>query len=122
MYTNNFTPIREYSYTVTKKDVNKNKVLLPNVLYNTMESTAINSLASIKDALHVDQHLFKLHILKNAYLKDSLKLTPKIQKLNREEVLLHIYVYKEIKNELEIICEATFGFKFKENVSLNIAS
>ncbi|MFC2109466.1 hypothetical protein ACFLRU_03670 [Bacteroidota bacterium] len=122
MRTNSSTPIKEYSYTVTKKDVNENKALLPNVLFNTMESTAMKSLVSIKDHLNVDQNLFKLNLLKNAYLKDHLKITHKVQKLNKEEIILHIFVFKEHKKELEIICDATFGYTFKENTNLNLAS
>lgn len=115
-------PIQQntYSFNITKSDVYNNKTLSPSVLYQKMESTAKQFLKSIEEHKNIQQHLFKLNILQNAYLRDRLKITHTIQKLNEQEVLFKVLVNKESNNEL--ICNATFGFTIKDKIDLDLAS
>lgn len=117
-------PIQQntYSFTITKSEVNKYKTLLPSVLYQKMESTAKQFLKSIEAQKDIQQHLFKLNVLQNAYLKDRLKITHTIQKLNEQEVLFTVRVHKENSNKNDIICNATFGFSIKDKINLHLAS
>lgn len=111
-----------YSFSITKSEVNEFKKLLPSVLYTKMESTAKQFLKSIEAQKDIQQHLFKLNILQNAYLKDRLKITHTIQKLNEQEVLFTVLVNKENSSAKDIICNATFGFSIKDKVHINLAS
>ena len=117
-------PIQQntYSFTITRNEVNKHKTLLPSVLYTKMESTAKQFLKSIEAHKDIQQHLFKLNVLQNAYLKDRLKITHTIQKLNEQEVLFAVRVHKENSNRNDIICNATFGFTIKDKINLHLAS
>lgn len=117
-------PIQKYTYSfnITKSEVNKYKTLLPSVLYTKMESTAKQFLKSIEEHKEIQQYLFKLNVLQNAYLKDRLKITHTIQKLNEHEVLFTVLVNKENSTTKDIICNATFGFTIKDKVSLHQAS
>jgi len=111
-----------YNFTVTKKEVNNNKTLLPSVLYDRMESTAIQSLSAIKEHTVIKQNLFKLNLLKNAFLKDQLTITHKIQKLNKHEILFTVLVEKENRDVTEVICNAQFGYTLTNKDILNLAS
>lgn len=119
-----YYPIQQntYSFNITKGEVNHHKTLLPSILYQKMESTAKQFLKSIEAHKDIQQHLFKLNILQNAYLKDRLKITHTIRKLNDEEVLFTVLVNKENSNQKDIICDATFGFSLKDKDNLNLAS
>lgn len=111
-----------YSFNITKSEVNANKTLTTSVLYTKMESTAKQFLKSIEDQKDIQQHLFKLNVLQNAYLKDRLKITHTIQKLNEQEVLFTVQVNKENSANKDLICNATFGFSIKNKVNLDLAS
>lgn len=115
------TPTKEYRFKISKNDVNNNKKLLPYVLYETMESTVIESLKPIKDSLNINNNLFKLHLLKNAELNDDLIIRHKVEKFNHKEILLNILVYKNSNENLEMICNATFGY-YLNNPKLELAS
>lgn len=121
MKTENNTPTKEYRFKITKRDVNNKKQLLPYILYNTMETTAMESLAPIRDSLETDINLFKLHLLKNAQLNDELIITHKVERFNNKEIILNILVYKNQEDHLETICNATFGYLIK-NQNLELAS
>jgi hypothetical protein len=115
------TPSKEYRFKITKKDVNGKKKLLPFVLYETMESTAMESLSPIKDTLNFNNNLFKLYLLKNAELNDELIITHKVERFNNKEILLKILVYKSTNDQLDVICNATFGYNIN-NHNLDLAS
>lgn len=121
---NTYYPIQTntYSFSITKSEVNEFRTLLPSVLYTKMESTAKQFLKSIEEHKNIQQHLFKLNVLQNAYLKDRLKITHTIQKLNEQEVLFTVLVNKENSITKDIICNATFGFSIKDKIDLNLAS
>lgn len=111
-----------YSFNIAKNDVNNKKALLPSVLYDKMESTAKQFLKGIEEHKNIQQHLFKLNVLQHAFLKDRLKITHTIQKLNEQEILFTVLVHKENSASKEIICNATFGFKIKDKDNLELAS
>ena len=111
-----------YTFTITKSDVNEYKRLLPSVLYTKMESTAKQSLKSIEEHKETQQNLFKLNMLKDAYLKDRLKITHTVQKLTAQEILFTVLVSKENSLQNDIICHATFGFSIKNKAQLDLAS
>lgn len=111
-----------YSFKITKSDVNNNKTLLPSVLYTKMESTAKSFLKSAEEHKNIQQHLFKLNVLKHAYLKDRLIITHTIRKLNKHEILFSVLVNKENGQSKDLICNATFGFSITDKDQLNLAS
>tara|TARA_B100000809_G_scaffold266776_2_gene331485 strand:- start:32447 stop:32812 length:366 start_codon:yes stop_codon:yes gene_type:complete len=109
-----------YSFNITKSEVNKNKTLLPSILYQKMEATAKQFLKSIAAHKNIQQHFFKLNMLQNAYLKDRLKITHTIQKLNEQEIFFTVLVNKENSHSKDIICNATFGFTLKDKINLHL--
>jgi hypothetical protein len=121
MNTNYTTPTKEYRFRISKNDVNNKRNLLPYILYDTMETTAKESLSLIKDSINFENNLFKLHLLKNATLNDELIIKPKVERFNNKEILLKIRVYKTTNKKLEMICNATFGYLIN-NLNLELAS
>ena len=111
-----------YSFNITKSEFNQNKTLLPSVFYTKMESSAKQFLKNIEAHKDIQQNLFKLNILQNAHLKDRLKITHTIEKLNSQEVLFSVLVNKENSSNKELICNATFGFSIKDKQELHFAS
>ena len=102
-------------FTVAIDQINNNRALLPIVLYEKMEAFAIDIVSKNQDFNIPNPRLTKLNILKNAYLNDILKVKSHIKKFNGTELLLSIEVYKEIKGDRDIICNAQFSFDLNKN-------
>ena len=102
-------------FTVAVNQVNSNRALLPIVLYEKMENLAIDLVIKNQDLNIPNPSLTKLNILKNAYLNDVLKVKSHIKKFNANELLLSIEVYKELRKDKDIICNALFSFDLKKN-------
>ncbi len=116
----NIFTIPEKQFTVTIKEINNNKALLPNALYNQMERFVSSIISDRPDIDHQSLQLFKLQILKNAYLNDTLLIKAQIKKLNGSELHLLVMVMKKNKSANKIICKAIF--KFHLNSTISIAS
>lgn len=108
-------------FTVAVDQINSNRALLPIVLYEKMEVFAIDIVKNKKELNIPDPRLTKLNILKNAYLNDILKVKSRIKKFNANELLLSIEVYKEIKGNRDIICNAQFSFDLSKD-TIELAS
>jgi hypothetical protein len=115
-------PRKEYLFHIEKNDINNNNTLPPLALYKKMETTVLESLSPIKDYLNTQKITFKLNLLKNAFLNDQLKIRHKVVKLNTEEIILSILVYKTTEEGFEIVCDALFGYPFKEKPKFDMAS
>ncbi|MFK5879767.1 MAG: hypothetical protein QM478_09765 [Flavobacteriaceae bacterium] len=102
-------------FTVSVDQINNNRALLPIVLYEKMENFAIDIVMKNQDLSIPNPSLTKLNILKNAYLNDVLKVKSSIKKFNANELLLSIEVYKELRKDKDIICNALFSFDLKKN-------
>ena len=108
-------------FTVAVDQINSNRALLPIVLYEKMEAFAIDIVIKKKELNIPNPRLTKLNILKNAYLNDVLKVISRIKKFNANELLLSIEVYKEIKGNRDIICNAQFSFDLSKD-TIELAS
>ena len=108
----------EKNFTVHKKDTNNSKALLSNVLYNEMEQFVATIITNHKDLVYPTPQLFKLQILKNAYLNDKLILNAQIKKLEALELHLSVLVKQKNKPKNNIICKAIFKFQLKEEISI----
>lgn len=113
----NIIAIPKKSFTVTSKDINNNNALLSNILYNEMEGFSKNTVLSKSDIAYPNPRLYKLEILKNAYLNDTLLLKSQIKKLNESE--LHLLVSVEVEKNVKdnIICKAVFKFPLKNEIA-----
>ena len=107
----------EKHFTVTKKEINNNKALLTNVLYNEMEQFVKTLIPDNKNSAQCRPKLMQLQILKNAYLKDRLHFKGKIIKLNELELHLLVVVKKNNSSPNSTICKAVFNFQLKQNIS-----
>lgn len=109
MRTNNYFNIpNKDQFTVAVNHINKNRALLPYVLNEKMGEFAMKSIAPLKDATTQEPRLYKLNILKNAFLNEKLALKSRIVKLNETELELAIKVTKAKSNDTDIICEAYY--------------
>lgn len=113
---NTFTSPEKY-FTVTKKDTNTNKSLRINVLYNEMENFVTDIISKHFYYTYPVAHLYKLQLLKNAYLDDQLLLKSKILKYNDAELQLLISVKNHNEIEDGAICTAVFKFKLLSAIS-----
>ena len=113
---NIFTSPEKY-FTVTKKEINNNKALLPNVLYDQMDRFVSSIISDHANITHQSPQLFKLQILKNAYLNDTLLIKAQIKKLNGLELNLLVVVKKKNNSVDTIICKAIFKFLLSSTIS-----
>lgn len=101
-------------FTVTKNDINNHKALLPNKLYNVMEDFVTTLIANNPNLNIIAPKLYKLEILKNAFLNDQLLIRSRITKLNNFE--MHLLVLVNDEKTKTTTCKATFKFQLKEPV------
>lgn len=117
MKTLNYNPVNPVTYfTVTKKDTNNHNALLPATLYNVMQGFVTSIIANNPDIANTTPKLYKLEILKNAFLDDTLLFESKIIKLNDTELQLALTVKQNINKPFALICKAIFKFDFKNNM------
>ncbi|WP_111707440.1 hypothetical protein [Lutibacter citreus] len=112
----NIIAIPRKSFTVTTNDINNNNALLSNILYNKMEGFSKDIVLNKSNIDFPNPRLYKLELLKNAYLNDTLHLKSKIKKYNETELQLLVAV--EIENNIKdnIICKAIFKFPLKNKI------
>lgn len=110
---NNNTTYNPTTYfTVTKNDINNHKTLLPNKLYEVMEEFVTDIITNNPDLSDISPKLYKLEILKNAFLNDKLLIQSRIIKLNHSELQLLVLVNDE--KTKTTTCKAIFKFQLKE--------
>ncbi|AOW19923.1 hypothetical protein [Urechidicola croceus] len=102
-------------FTVSVDQVNDNRALLPIVLYEKMEGFILNSVHSFQNKILSEPSLYKLNILKNAFLNDQLQLKSCVKKLNEQELQLSVEVYKELDDLKDTVCNALFSFELKKD-------
>lgn len=110
----------ETNFIVTKNDINNDKALLPNILYKNMEDFATAIINNNSDISNTTPRLYRLEILKNAFLDDKLLLQSNIKKYNETELQLSVFVKRKNNKNLTTICKAIFKFSFHD--TLNKAS
>ena len=103
-------------FTVTKKDINNHNALLPSILYGEMEKFASTIIANNPDIMNTPAKLYKLDILKNAFLNDKLVIESKIKIFNNAELQLRLTVKDKGNKPNSTICKALFKFQFKNNI------
>lgn len=106
------TPSQDsFQFTVSKKQVSKERTLHSSVLFKKVESFAHEFVAPNEGILDTVPKSFELNFIQNAYLNDELIVKNQIKQLNNQYLILLITVSKkELKDP---ICEATFGYTFK---------
>jgi hypothetical protein len=102
------------TFKVTKKDINNNQVLLPNILYQKMVDFVLDLIGNENNLVSEKPKITKLKLLKNAYLNDYLHFNTEIITLNNQELNLLITINKENKS---VICKALFKLQLKEIIS-----
>lgn len=118
MKTLNYNPTNPITYfKVTENDINNNKALLPNTLYNVMQEFVTSIIAKNPDIANTTPKLYKLEILKNAFLDDQLLIASKIKKFNEFELQLAVTVKQHEMTFSEPICKAVFKFQLKNQLS-----
>ncbi|WP_233883506.1 hypothetical protein [Tenacibaculum piscium] len=100
-------------FTVSKKQVHKNKILKTGILYDKIETSVSSSLILHKNFSNLSFKSIEFDIIKNAYLNDNLIIKNNIKKLSNTEIILQITVSKKEKKQ-EIICKAIFGYHLQK--------
>lgn len=105
------------TYTIPKNAVNKSNAILPNTLRNEMEAFITSILTDSKE-INLDKlHLYKLQILKNAYLNDELVFSSQIKKFNNLEIHYLVKVQITNKKNIDTICKAIFKTTLSKQIS-----
>ena len=100
-------------FTVAVNQVNNSRALLPVILYDKMEKFAMTSICSFPYLIVSEPTLYKLNILKNAFLNDKLQIKSRIKKLDEHELQLSVEVYKKLDDGNDTICNALFRVNLK---------
>jgi len=107
----------EKHFTVTNNDINTKKELHLNILYHEMESFVLHIISENFYFAYPVPRLYKLQLLKNAYLNDQLLIKSKIIKFSDSELQLLISVINHNHKEGDLICNAIFKFDFIAAIS-----
>ena len=110
----------ERHFTVTEKDINNHNALLTNVLYNEMEDFVKSIITKHAYKTFAIPQLYKLQLLKNAFLNDKLLIKSQIIKYDNSELHLLTTVYNQTTEINNTICKAVF--KFPLNTAISKAS
>ena len=106
----------EKHFTVTKNDINTKKELHLNILYHEIESFVLNIISENFYIAYPVPRLYKLQLLKNAFLNDQLLIKSKIIKFSDTELQLLISVINHRDHE-DLICNAIFKFDLISTLS-----
>lgn len=101
-------------FTVSKRQIGKNKTLRTSILYDKVELAAQQSVIPFTTNLASNLKSFELDILQQAYLNDKLIIQNNIQKLSDSELELRVTVIKKIEQQHDIICKAVFGYALQK--------
>jgi len=100
-------------FTVTKSTINNHNALNPSILYEEMQKFAAKIIAKNTQFVDTPAKLYKLKILNNAFLNDTLLFVAKIIKFNDIELQLAMTINIENANDTGLICKAIFKFDLK---------
>jgi hypothetical protein len=107
----------EKHFTVTKNDINSKKELHLNILYQEMENFVSNIISDNFYFAYPVPRLYKLQLLKNAFLNDQLLIKSKIIKFSDSELQLLVSVINHHPEEGELICTAVFKLNLISTIS-----
>jgi len=105
------------TFKVTKHNSNNYKTLLPNILYQQMESYITELSENNPNISNEIPKISKLKLLKNAYLNDKLSLKVEILDLNNTNLNILLIVKRENKSTESIICKAIYKLHLNETIS-----
>lgn len=107
----------ERHFTVTEKDTNTKNALLTHVLFNEMEDFVKSIIAKHAYMAFPLPELYKLQLLKNAFLNDKLLIKSQIIKYDASELHLLATVQNQASNLNDTICKAVFKFPLNTTIS-----
>jgi hypothetical protein len=107
----------EKHFIVTINDINAKKELHLNILYQEVENFVLKIVSDNFYFAHPIPRLYKLQLLKNAFLNDQLLIKSKIVKFNDSELQLLISVINHNLEEENAICNAIFKFDLISAIS-----
>lgn len=107
----------EKHFTVTENDINAKNELHLNILYHEMENFVSKIISDNFYFAYPIPRLYKLQLLKNAFLNDQLLLKSKITKFSYSELQLLISVINHHPKEGNLICNAIFKFNLISSIS-----
>jgi hypothetical protein len=111
---NNLQNNQDFLFKVTKKHVDKKKVLLASILFSKIEFFVNQSISSFKKLLNDNPKNIEFNFTKKAFLDDTLILRNVIKKLNNKELEFNITVEKKQRQHYDVICKAVIGYQLKE--------
>ncbi|HKJ06406.1 MAG TPA: hypothetical protein VJ970_02980 [Flavobacteriaceae bacterium] len=103
------------TFVVTKKHVKNGKTLLTNVLFLEIEQYLQNIISKYEAFINTNPKLYKIQMLKNAYLNDCLQLNAQVKKLNHLELHIQITAAQK-KQKPKTICKATYKFPIEKEL------
>lgn len=101
-------------FVVSKKHVNKKKVLTAHTLFDKIEHAVNQSITPYRNLLSSNPKSVEFNHVKNAFLDDELLIKNTIKKLSEEELELSITVFKKKSDHQDIVCRALISYHFKK--------
>ena len=108
--------IPKTNFTVSNNIVNNSNALLPNILFNKIEDFANETIHEHFNMISSNAEFYKLQLLKNAFLNDTVNISGQIKQLNKTD--LHFQVNATTNTTSNTICKVVFKFKLKNNISI----
>ena len=106
-----------HSFTVNSDEVNNSNALLTDVLYSKMTEYTEYIASNLVSEFDVHPRLYKLKILQNAFLDETLMISSYVEKLIGQELTLAVLVQNKYSKKNSTICKAYFKFPVKTTIN-----
>lgn len=103
-------------FTVTSSEVNNNNALLTNALFDQMKTYMDNIASNLVSEFDVNPRLYRLKVLKNAYLGQTLKISSYVEELIGQELIVTVLVQNKNSKKNNTICKANFKLPVKSTL------
>lgn len=104
-------------FTVNQHEVNNSNALLTNVLFEKMKAYMDQIASNLVSEFDVSPRLYKLKVLKNAYVDETLKISSYVEELIGQELSVTVLVQNKQAKRNNIICKAHFKLPVKSTIN-----
>lgn len=101
------------NFTITSSEVNDHDALLTNILFEKMKVYMEQFALQVITDFDNSPRLYKLQVLKNAYLGETLRISSYVEELIGEELSITVLVQNNKVKRNNTICKANFKLPVK---------
>ncbi len=103
-------------FTVASSEVNDNNALLTNVLFNKMKDYMDTIASNLVSDFDVNPRLYRLKVLKNAFVNETLTISSYVEELIGQELTLTVLVQNNNSKKNNTICKAHYKIPVKNKM------